>query len=74
MRAGLFFEALERLLETTIDIETKAGVFRTAKITGFTHSEITFGRSKVELVQEIELNGDPSDRIPITEIVRIEKV
>lgn len=74
MRAGLFFEALDRLLEKTVDIETKAGVFRTAKITGFTHREIMFGRSKVELVQEIELNGDPSDRVPITEITKIEKV
>lgn len=74
MRAGLFFEALERLLEKTIEFETKAGVFRRGKITGFTHGEIMFGKSKVNLINSIELNGDPSDRVPISEIVRLEKV
>ena len=74
MRAGLFFEALEKLLEETIEFETKAGVFRRGKITGFTYARLMFGKSTVDLITAIELNNDPSDRVPITEFVRLEKV
>ncbi len=51
-----------------IHLETKDGVRREGKITGLRTRHITFNDRRVELVDEIELNGDPTDCVQMSVI------
>lgn len=72
MRCGRFFDQLESSIGKFIEIETSIGVLRTGRLTGFSHDRIKFNRGSVDIITELELNGDPSDRIEMKEIIRME--
>lgn len=74
MKSGKFFDALEKAINKYAEFETSIGTIRGGKITGFTHMRIKFNKSYVDIIDEIELNGDPSDRISVKELVRLELI
>lgn len=45
------------------NIETNEGVTRSGKLTGIRTRTIDFNGEKVEIVVEVELNGDPTDTL-----------
>lgn len=48
--------------------ETTDGINREGKITGFTYRSFKLNGKMVELPIEIEINGDPNDRLPLDRI------
>lgn len=74
MKSSKFFDALEKAINKYVEFETNIGAIRGGKITGFTHTRIKFNKTYVDIVEEIELNGDPSDRISVRELVRLELI
>jgi hypothetical protein len=58
-------------LGKNVNLVTVDGVVRYGKLTGFGTRSFVYNGKKIEMVHDIELNGDPSDRI---ELGRLEKV
>lgn len=52
-------------------LETTDGINRRGKITGITCREFMFNGFKVEMPTEIEVNGDPSDRVPLDRLSKL---
>ncbi len=55
-------------IDRQIDLETTDGVRRTGKITGFEFRCLEANGTKIDIPLDIELNGDPNDRVPIDRI------
>lgn len=72
MRCGKFFDQLENSIGKFIELETNVGILRSGRLTGFSHDRKKFGNSTVDVITELELNGDPTDRIDLKEIIRVE--
>lgn len=53
------------------DLETTDGVRREGRISGFQMKKMVFNGIDVDIPIEVELNGDPNDRIPISRIGKI---
>jgi hypothetical protein len=70
MKTDKFFRELGKAVNGFVELETSLGTIRRGKITGFTHKRIFFNGERVDMIVEIELNNDPGDRIPITEILK----
>lgn len=54
-----------------ICLETVDGVQREGKLTGITYKEIFFNKKKERYPIEVELNGDPSDRVHLSHLRNI---
>ncbi len=52
-------------------LETSDGVQREGKITGFTYREFELNGKTVSFPIEVEVNGDPTDRIPLDRVDRM---
>jgi hypothetical protein len=52
-------------------IETTDGVLRQGRISGLKLSSLVLNGEKVEIVTEIELNGDISDSVPINRLAKL---
>jgi hypothetical protein len=72
MKASKFFDELEKSIHEFVELETLQGTVRKGKVTGFTYRRIFFNGQKIDVVNEIELNGDPTDRISLIEIKTLE--
>lgn len=52
-------------------METLDGIHREGRITGFTCRTFRYNGNDVDVPIEIEINGDPMDRIPIDRLAKI---
>jgi hypothetical protein len=68
MNMGKWIDDVFNSVGQYIHLETSDGVRREGKITGLRTRHITFNRRRVELVDEIELNGDPTDCVQMSAI------
>lgn len=71
MKAGTWIDTMVDSIGEFMRLETTDGVNREGKITGFTYRSFVLNGKKVEMPIEVEVNGDPSDRIPLD---RVEKM
>ncbi len=71
MTPGKWIDELINSEGEFMHLETTDGVNREGKISGFTYREFALNGEQVSFPVEIEVNGDPSDRIPL---FRIEKL
>jgi hypothetical protein len=72
MKVGRMFDIISRSVGDNIELETYDGLVRQGKMTGLTTRQIVFNDEKVEIPTELELNGDPLDRIPLTVIKKLD--
>ena len=68
MRPGKWIDELIESVGEFVSLETVDGVMREGRISGFTYRSFIFNGDEVQLPIEIEVNGDPNDRIPIDRI------
>ena len=65
---------IDYLIQSTgknIHLETSDGVHREGMITGFTFRSMELNGNTVEFPIEVELNKDPSDRIPLERCISL---
>lgn len=80
MKAAVFLSKIEKGIdERMIEVELKDGVYRKGKLTQIIYSSLRFKdiderAVAVKIPLEIELNGDPTDRIALNRISYIEFV
>jgi len=55
-----------------VNVETSDGVLRGGKLTAIHMKEIKYNGRKQNVITDIELNGDPSDTIPLMTLISIE--
>lgn len=65
MRPGAWIDEMMDSIGEHMRLETTDGVAREGKITGFTTREFKLNGKVVGMPTEVEVNGDPSDRIPL---------
>jgi translation initiation factor IF-1 len=71
IKASKWIDRMIGSLGKHFDLETSDGVVRSGKITGFTYRTMKLNGDVVEFPAEIEVNGDPNDRIPLDRIDRL---
>lgn len=72
MKSGKFFDILVKSINENIELETFDGLFRRGKMTGLTYRILEFNDEKVEIPIEVEFNGDPTDRIPLSVVKKLD--
>ncbi len=72
MKMGNWINELEKSLGKNISFETRDGVIREGKLTGFTTRKVIFNESTVYVLTEVELNKDAMDRTPFDRIDKME--
>lgn len=68
---GWFIELLHDSTGKFINIETTDGLIREGRVSGLRLRSLMVNNVSVDFIEEIELNGDPTDCIPINRIGRI---
>ena len=68
MRPGQWIDTMVQSVGRYMRLETTDGVTREGKITGFTYRSFKLNGSEADLPTEVEVNGDPNDRIPLDRI------
>lgn len=71
MKPGNWIDRLVDSVGEFMSLETTDGLMREGRISGFTYRSLLLDGEEVQLPIEIEVNGDPSDRIPIDRIAKI---
>jgi len=51
-----------------VTIETSDGMTREGRLSGLKSRTLNYNREEVEIITELELNGDPYDSVPIDRI------
>ena len=69
---GLWIDDLYRAAGRMVRLETTDGVHRSGRMSGLRSREIQYNGTLTEFVVEIELNGDPSDTVPLGSLVRLD--
>ena len=69
MRMGNWIDSLCDNVGSYLDLETTDGVKREGKLTSMTFRQFVLNKRKVNIPDEIEINGDPTDKIPISRIM-----
>ncbi len=69
---GDWIEQLASGVGRYISLETGDGVVREGRLSGLTTRSINFNFMDVLIPIEVEINGDPHDRVPLERIVRVE--
>jgi len=67
-------EWVDTILDSTgefMRLETSDGVRREGKISGFTYRTFKLNGQEVKWPTEIEVNGDPNDRIPLDRVAHM---
>jgi len=70
MRAGTWIDQIMDSVGRHFWVETSDGVVREGKISGITTRSMSMNDQSVEMPIEIEVNGDPNDRIPLDRMAR----
>jgi len=68
MNAGEWINKMVDSVGQHMHLETTDGVRREGKISGFTFRQFLLNGEKVKIPIEIEVNGDPSDRVSLERI------
>lgn len=68
MGPGKWIDTMMDSIGEFMRLETTDGVSREGKITGYTTRKFKLNGKVVELPTEVEVNGDPNDRIPLDRI------
>ena len=71
MMPGKWIDTLTTSINEFMRLETTDGVHREGRITGFTYRKFEINGDIAELPIEIEINGDPSDRVPLDRVLRM---
>lgn len=66
---GKWVDALMASVGRSVRIETADGIYRDGRCTGFRVREITVNGEIVGWPIEVELNGDPNDRISLDRVI-----
>lgn len=62
---GAWIDALYAAVGKNVHLETSDGVIREGRMSGIRTKDITFNGKPQSVVTELELNGDPTDTIPL---------
>lgn len=71
MKTGDWIQILIDAVGCYMHLETSEGIIREGRISGFTFRTFKLGSKIFEVPTEMELNGDPNDRVPVDRIVSI---
>lgn len=71
MKPSLLIDRLLGASGRFVDLETMEGLHREGKLTGWTMRQFKINGQDVDWPEELELNGDPNDRIPLDRIASI---
>jgi hypothetical protein len=71
-KCGAWIDELMCGKKKFIVLDTRDGIRREGRITGFTTREMEFNGVTVSFPTEIELNGDVNDRVTIDRIEKME--
>lgn len=69
---GNWVDKLLDSLDCYATLETSDGIERSGRISGFEMRIMKFNKKPIEVPIQIELNGDPNDKIPLDRIVSLE--
>jgi hypothetical protein len=69
--AGAWIDALVDGTGKFCNLETNEGLTRSGKLTSIRTKVILFNGEKVDVVYELELNGDPSDTLLVSSLAKI---
>lgn len=70
-KSGNWVQSLVESTGKNINLETVDGVIRGGKISGFTFRKFYFNDREQQFPIEVELNGDPNDRVNVDRILRM---
>ena len=62
---GWWMDRVHASVGKFINLETVDGGVREGRLSGLRLTEMTFNGIPVDVIQELELNGDPTDTIPV---------
>lgn len=62
---GWWMDRIHASVGKFINLETVDGGVREGRLSGLRLITMTFNGTPVDVVQELELNGDPTDTIPV---------
>ena len=68
---GQWIDEMIKSVGEYVHLETTDGIQREGRITGFEMRHLMFNEIGVDIPTEIELNGDPNDRVPVERISKI---
>lgn len=68
---GWWWDQLHNSVGKSISLETVDGACREGRLSGLRMTQTKFNGVDVDVLQELELNGDPTDCIPIDRISSI---
>lgn len=68
---GQWIDDLHLAVGDFIRIETSEGINRGGKLSGIRNRKIEFNGLEQSIPVELELNGDPTDTVPISRLVKI---
>jgi len=71
MISGSWIDDMVESVGKHISLETKDGVVREGRMTGLSSMTLVWNNENVEILTEVELNGDPYDRVPLDRIKEI---
>jgi len=66
-----WIEHLLGAVNSFVQLETSDGIRREGRLSGFQLRTMQFNGFDVDVISELELNGDPMDRIPFDRIAKI---
>jgi len=72
--SGGWIDTMVENVGNHITLETTDGVVREGRMTGLSSQSLLWDGSPVEILTEVELNGDPYDTVPINRIKSIELI
>jgi len=71
MKPGKWIDDLIDSVGEYMFLETTDGVHRKGKITGFTFRDFVLNGEVARIPIEVEVNGDPTDRIPLDRVAEM---
>ncbi len=69
---GLWIDELVHTIGQYIRLETTDGIVREGRMSGLQSRQLRWNGEPVEILTELELNGDPFDRVPLDRIAILE--
>ena len=71
MTPGQWINKINEAVGKNFALETTDGVTRSGKISGLTHESFKLNGNTVDMPVEIEINGDPNDRVPLNRLITL---
>lgn len=69
---GKWIDELVHTIGQYVRLETGDGIVREGRLSGLGSRQLRWNGEPVEILTELELNGDPADRIPLQRIIDLE--